>query len=518
MPRQEDITKLLINSNRRLQALRERKASFGLDTPVAVLTEIQDTEAEIEKLQTELAELNADLPSQTSTIKSDEISDESQTPPQSQEHDFKTKRQELGLETIYITSDSPDMRTRVEDLILHSQHIAWVGTAINLLDVASIRDILIHRAQSGKSKVEICLANPYSRQVNDRLNEEEIESTPISGRTGIIKHINGLINIRARKAIPNSRLEIRLFNHYPTVALLIFDSHLIVYHYDYHELGNLSPAFCYHRGIGSLADYYLKVYERIKRDSIPAELVIREHGQLEHSKNWAQELFWFAIYLIPEDTSKFYQKWSKLVGYDIREKKLLPPSPTLEKFRGDAYTFGCHITVLDAMGVWGKSQLDVICEELRWLASQYQPISLRSLGYPKDFKKKALVVEFTDDSGQLESLHAELIVRFATQAATSNYQIKGHPAATLNMDNPRIHHMIERFHTPFCLNEFRPHVTVLGDLQDISIDKARELVIEAGGKIFEDKNTPLRFDEICLMILSDDGSWQIAEPPIKLGK
>ena len=46
---------------------------------------------------------------------------------------------------------------------MRSQNIAWVGTAINLLDVASIGDSLIDRAQTGKSKVEIYLANPYSR-------------------------------------------------------------------------------------------------------------------------------------------------------------------------------------------------------------------------------------------------------------------------------------------------------------------------------------------------------------------
>jgi hypothetical protein len=204
-----------------------------------------------------------------------------------------------------------------------------------------------------------------------------------------------------------------------------------------------------------------------------------------------------------------------LVGYDVWQGKMLPPSPNLEKYRGDAYTFGCHITVLDAMGVWGKSQLKVIREELRWLASQYRPILLRNLGYPKDFKKKALVVEFTDDSGQLESLHAELIVHFATQAATSNYQIEGHTAATLDLNDDRIRHMIERYHTPFCLNQFRPHVTVLGDLQDISTDEAREFVIEAGGGIFEKE--ALRFGAICLMELSKDGAWRIVEA-IKLGK
>ena len=57
MLRQSHIKKLLINYNRRLQALKERQALDGRDTPVAVLTEIEDIEAEIEKLQIELQAL-----------------------------------------------------------------------------------------------------------------------------------------------------------------------------------------------------------------------------------------------------------------------------------------------------------------------------------------------------------------------------------------------------------------------------------------------------------------------------
>lgn len=64
-----DIQQLLANHNRRLQALKERQALYGLDTPIAILTEIEDTEGEIDKLQTELEELerDVDLPTQPST-------------------------------------------------------------------------------------------------------------------------------------------------------------------------------------------------------------------------------------------------------------------------------------------------------------------------------------------------------------------------------------------------------------------------------------------------------------------
>jgi hypothetical protein len=57
MSRQDDVKKLLRNHHLRLQLLKEREALRGLDTPPDILIEIQETEAKIEVLQTELQTL-----------------------------------------------------------------------------------------------------------------------------------------------------------------------------------------------------------------------------------------------------------------------------------------------------------------------------------------------------------------------------------------------------------------------------------------------------------------------------
>lgn len=54
MSHKEGIKSLITRYNRHLQKLKEQKASFGLYTPPHILTEIEDTEIEIEKLQTQL--------------------------------------------------------------------------------------------------------------------------------------------------------------------------------------------------------------------------------------------------------------------------------------------------------------------------------------------------------------------------------------------------------------------------------------------------------------------------------
>lgn len=54
----QNIQKLIKRNNRRLQKLKEQQASFGLHTPAHILTEIEDTEAELEKLHLDLMELD----------------------------------------------------------------------------------------------------------------------------------------------------------------------------------------------------------------------------------------------------------------------------------------------------------------------------------------------------------------------------------------------------------------------------------------------------------------------------
>ena len=57
MSRQDDLRRLISKHQRHLQKLKEQQASFGLHTPAYMLTEIEDTEAEIENLQAQLVDL-----------------------------------------------------------------------------------------------------------------------------------------------------------------------------------------------------------------------------------------------------------------------------------------------------------------------------------------------------------------------------------------------------------------------------------------------------------------------------
>jgi chromosome segregation ATPase len=60
MSRRDDIRKLITEHHRRLQKLKEKEARFGISTSPEVLTEIEDIEAEIKRLQGELESLEDD--------------------------------------------------------------------------------------------------------------------------------------------------------------------------------------------------------------------------------------------------------------------------------------------------------------------------------------------------------------------------------------------------------------------------------------------------------------------------
>ncbi len=61
MVHEDDLRNLIRKHHRRLQLLKEQQAAFGpLHTPVHILTEIEDTAAEIDRLQTELAAIESD--------------------------------------------------------------------------------------------------------------------------------------------------------------------------------------------------------------------------------------------------------------------------------------------------------------------------------------------------------------------------------------------------------------------------------------------------------------------------
>lgn len=80
MSRIDEIQRLIQEHQRRLQKLKEDQATFGLHTPPHIEIQIEDTEAEIEKLRRELVEQEEAIRSRPSTAPPD-LSDSKPVPP-----------------------------------------------------------------------------------------------------------------------------------------------------------------------------------------------------------------------------------------------------------------------------------------------------------------------------------------------------------------------------------------------------------------------------------------------------
>ncbi len=72
MSRKTDLQQLIINHTRRLQKLKEQQALKGHDAEPALLIEVEDVEAQLERLQTELVSL-ANEPELMLTLPADEM-------------------------------------------------------------------------------------------------------------------------------------------------------------------------------------------------------------------------------------------------------------------------------------------------------------------------------------------------------------------------------------------------------------------------------------------------------------
>ncbi len=191
----------------------------------------------------------------------------------------------------YPRSQHPNFFAEVEKLLPKAKKITLIATGLNLIWEKHILDLLIDRAKSGDAIVTICLGNPYSPHVEDRLIEEEMQGNrPPVGRDGIIRNVKALVErLDAAGNPPN--FSVVLFENYPTFATLIFDQELFIYPYGYQVLGNVSPIFHFQNNDSEESKFFISNAERIIRDSVSAkDIVSRKINPKFYSDSWKTKI------------------------------------------------------------------------------------------------------------------------------------------------------------------------------------------------------------------------------------
>jgi hypothetical protein len=422
----------------------------------------------------------------------------------------KDKETATFMKRGYPRSQHPEFFSEVEKIVPHAKRIKLVATGLNLIWEKHILDMMLQRAQTGDAEVTICLGNPYSPHVEDRLIEEEIgDNRPPVGREGIIKSAEALVERLARAGNPTN-FKVLLFEHYPTFATLIFDDEIFIYPYAYQVLGNLSPIFHLIDDGGEVANFFVRNVTRIITDAVPArDVLLRRKTSNYFSDSWIAA----AVYIVPEENDAFYRLGSEILGYDIRKGQIVECG-RFEKLRpyvGVASEFGFHATLADALYFATQSEINRVEAELRMLAKDFCPFLLSGLCIVDGIDERGdIVIGCEDLSGTLEALHHEIVNR-VYKTAISSYYTSVRNREPFVTEKERHNLMIQRYGAPFILNRYRPHFTLMSNPpQDVLVRTEVLNIIENAAGQFVSKQ--IKIHELALVTKAPkDTFWRICE-------
>jgi len=421
-------------------------------------------------------------------------------------------KQQLFLLGSYPRSQHPSFFNEVESLLPHSKNITLIATGLNLIWDNHILEILLSRVRSGEANVTICLGNPYSPHVEDRLIEEEMQDrSPIAAKQGIKKHIKNLLKKLNAAGNPPG-FKFLLFNHYPTLATLIFDDEIFVYPYGYQVLGNSSPIFHF-KDNGSLeAQFFKDNAKLVIEDAIPArDVFLAKNTPNYFSNNWLS----LAVFIIPNQNDDIYKFGTSALGYDLRKEQYIDKDNCIKEisnYIGEAAQYGFHLTVADALYFSSNSEIERIKAELSMLTSEFPPFVLNNFTISNKFRDGSdIVLTCEDETGTIEALHHELVSRMYRAAISSNYLSKQTDKVGL-ATNRRAELMIKKYLAPFILQEFTPHFTLCSAMPNS--EEKRNEVTKNLTDIFQNsyRSKPIRVDEIYLLSkVTGEDKWKITE-------
>lgn len=421
----------------------------------------------------------------------------------------------------YTRSEHPKFLAEVERLVPTATEITLIATGLNLIWQKRILDMLIERAQSGDAKVTICLGNPYSPHVEDRLIEEEMQGRrPPVGRVGIELNARALVE-RLEKAGNPPNISILLFEHYPTFATLLFDQEIYIYPYGYQILGNASPIFHFQNDDSEEARFFVANAEAIVRDAVPArDVVYRSVDPKYYSDKWVAA----AVYLIPDENEPFYQFGSSILGYDVRGKRTIDigGNDIIKSVRphiGDAAQYGFHATIADALFYVNQAEIDRIEAEVRMLSKEFPPFDLTNFRIVERANEGDIVVLCEDETGITEALHCELISRVYRTAISSPY-LTGRTKRKVGSKYPlRSNLFVGRYGVPYILKEFNLHFSLCSPAPDNP--RLRGEIVEILQKFFinEVNADRIHFNKLYLLIKRHgDEVWTISSDHTLCGK
>lgn len=421
----------------------------------------------------------------------------------------KVEKSEKSFIKSFPRSQHPLFFSEVESMLPSAKKMIFIATGLNLIWEKNIVDILIKRAQDKQVSITICLANPLSPHIEDRLIEEQMhnEPIPINLETNLKALVQKIIN-----AGSPANFQVRLFNNYPTFATLIFDNEIYTYPYAYQKVGMDSPIFHFKNDGSPVSNFYISNAERVVRDSISASEFISSRGDRSFfSENWIAA----AVYIIPSEHSQFYKFGSEIIGFDIRNNILIKNNTfkilNLESSIGEAQSYGFHATLSDALFFASQSDIDRVTAEIASLAENIKPFNLSEFKLNEKFREAGdIVITCSDLTGTTEILHHELINRVYKMSISSVYLSNATTKSKTLIKDERTNLMLKHFGAPYILGEFKLHFTLCSNTPT---NETKRIELFNKLQYFFNKNVStnsISVNDICLLTKrKGDQRWKI---------
>jgi uncharacterized protein DUF1045 len=413
---------------------------------------------------------------------------------------------------IFALSESSEFQTYLQGLMLEGKHAKLSGVGLNIIQRDVFATKLFRYAAEGHCQLEILLSDPFSPAVEMRLIEEERgKIDPPIGQDGLVRRLDTLLRMWRDLGCPDS-IKIKLTANYLTFALMIVDSEYFVYPYGYANLGNFSPVFRFSRNeladkevIGFLDEHY----NRLSEDAPDAELAI----QVRNNTATRRELLHtFALYFIPPENSDLYQLGSKILGYDIRKGESI--TSAWEEMIGGAGQFGFHLTLCDALYFLNEAEVKSAVAEVKFLFRKFNPFDLTNLRIKSAFPDATSIsVAMDERSGSLEALHHELVHRINRRAAASYYTL-GLAKPVRDMEYDRAQFMMRRYRSPYILQRFLPHFSLLTNVPPNDRERIYQDVNQLFTKNVQDRT--IHVERIAIMSRPDLNSPWVIQTEVEL--
>ncbi len=416
------------------------------------------------------------------------------------------------LAMVYPRGHTPALTRDLVELIGAAREISLLGTALQLLRDKDIVEALRKRAKTGEARIRICLANPYSRAVQNRLIEEEMfGQLPPLGMRGLEEYIKALPNVlQELRATGAGGIEFSLFENYPTMATFIFDNIVLYYVYPYHLLGADSPLKRVVRDGGHDVEFLVDNARRVMEKAVPAETVLKVKQDSTYvDPDWMAA----AVFLMPQPGRALYRFGSQLLGYDLLSGEAAAeasPVPAATPFRGEAGQYGFHLTLADSLLFATEAALERAEAELTFLAREFTQFDLRWQKPVNGYQKNPglIVLPCEDPTGKAEALHHEMVARIYPLAISSHYRARLTSRRAKRSGDPRTNFMVERYLAPHILSRFHPHFTLLSGAD---ADHAEPLTADLRTALEARVRRPsIRMTTLCLVVKDRKaGRWRV---------